>query len=806
VLSALVPLTARAVDARDLVVGRVDVTRLKALPHLIVPWSSPDHDLGAVPDDLVMSRLTLLLNRTAERQSAFETMLKEQQDPASPNFHRWLTSIEVGERFGASSSDIEAVTQWLESQGLRVDGVANGRTRIDFSGSAGQISAAFSTPLHHYLVNGEKRIAPSSAPQVPAALAPIVNSIYGLSTPTDRPSYGSGSGIAHESRASADQGKLTSCSGANCEHYIAPGDFAAIYDVNPVYQQNIDGTGQTIALIGRSRVYMPDIENFQMRSGLAKKDPIEIVPPGGVDPGTAVSSGKVPGDQTEATIDVTRATSVAPGATIKLVVSGTVGQSNGLAIATQYAVDTTPPVAQIMSISFYGCEKENGKAGVAFYDSLFSQAAAQGMSVFVCSGDSGAAACDSSFAKPPASQVLNANYICASSYATCVGGTEFADAANPSNYWNKNSGAQLQSAKGYIPEGAWNEPLKSNGNPQIAGGGGGVSSFIPTPYWQTGPGVPGAQGRYTPDVALSSSMHDGYFACMTATGNSCVADAQGNYGFEYFFGTSAAAPSMAGITALLNQKEGSAQGNLNPRLYALAATPNNTAFHDVTVATSGVVGCDVAVPSMCNNSTAGPGGLSGGLAGYLVGPGYDLATGLGSVDVANLLAQWSATPIPPAPAIEYYYQAWNMYFVTAIPDEISKLDAGAFEGWMRTGLQFNVYPIGGAAAGAETVSRFFSTAFDPKSSHFYAPAGAEYTSLLSNPNWQLEGPVFAVPLPAGDGSCPSGSIPIYRMYNNSMGGAPNHRFTTDAAVRTQMVGAGWTPEGAGIGVAFCSPQ
>jgi len=166
--------------------------------------------------------------------------------------------------------------------------------------------------------------------------------------------------------------------------------------------------------------------------------------------------------------------------------------------------------------------------------------------------------------------------------------------------------------------------------------------YIPTPSWQTGSGVPGAQGRYTPDVSFSASRHNGYFGCLAAAGNSCVADSTGHFKFEYFFGTSASTPSMAGIAALLNQKIGRAQGNLNPRLYALAATPSNGVFHDVTVGTSGVSGCDVSIPSMCNNSTPGPGGLSGGLKGYSVGPGYDEATGLGSINVANLLMQWAA--------------------------------------------------------------------------------------------------------------------------------------------------------------------
>ncbi len=158
------------------------------------------------------------------------------------------------------------------------------------------------------------------------------------------------------------------------------------------------------------------------------------------------------------------------------------------------------------------------------------------------------------------------------------------------------------------------------------------------------------------------------------------------------------------------------------------------------------------------------------------------------------------------PAIEYYYAAWNMYFVTAIPDEISKLDAGVFVGWERTGYQFNVYAITGAPSSASTVYRFFSTTFAPKSSHFYTANVAEYNTLLTNPNWQLEGPVFNTPMPALDGTCPVGSIPIYRMYNNGMGGAPNHRFTTDVNVRAQMLGSGWIAEGAGIGVGFCSPQ
>jgi hypothetical protein len=190
-----------------------------------------------------------------------------------------------------------------------------------------------------------------------------------------------------------------------------------------------------------------------------------------------------------------------------------------------------------------------------------------------------------------------------------------------------------------------------------------------------------------------------------------------------------------------------------------------------------------------------------------------------STDDGYSLDDWANFPAPvvigpPAPggttpAVEYYYAAWNFYFVTAIPGEIAALDGGAFGGvWQRTGQQFNVYPIAGAPASSSPVWRFFSTAFTPKSSHFYTADVTQYNVLVNGviPGWQLEGPVFNMLLPALDGTCPAGSIPVYRMYNNGMGGAPNHRFSTDISVRTQMLAAGWIPEGQGIGVGFCSPQ
>ncbi|MBZ5644623.1 MAG: Ig-like domain repeat protein [Acidobacteriia bacterium] len=626
----------------DLAVRPVNPAERVSLAGHHPAWASAQNDIGAVPAGAPLEQLAIVLARSPQQQQAFDQFLTEQQDPASINFHHWLTPVEVGERFGASQQDIDAVTNWLQSRNLRVDSLANNRMIVRFSGAAADVAGAFSTELHYFAVDGEQRMSISAEPQIPAALAGVIKSVSGLATLTFHP-HGDARLAQVPLRAVAGDPAsgitpdFTSSSSGN--HYIFPGDFATIYNVNV---GNINGAGQTIAIIGIANVYVQDILNFQTLSGLAQKAPTTIVPPNGVNPPNPVTTAvaSVPAAQAEATGDVDRAGSIAPGATIDLVISGNKSGASGLDIATQYVVDTTPVFAQIMSLSFGGCESTNGLAGVTFFDTLFSAAAAEGISVFDSSGDSGAAGCDAHFVTPPASQFLSPNFLCSSSHVTCVGGTEFADTTFPGPFWSAtNTSGTNASALGYIPEGAWNDPLNSNNQVQVAGTGGGVSAFIPTPSWQTGTGVPGTQGRYTPDVSFSASVHDGYFGCMAALG---ACGPVGNSFFVgVFAGTSMSAPSMAGVTALLNQKMGAPQGELNANLYRLAATPANNVFHDVTVASSGVASCAVTTPSMCNNSTPSPAGLTGGLSGYLVGAGFDEATGLGSINVANLLSNWS---------------------------------------------------------------------------------------------------------------------------------------------------------------------
>jgi pseudomonalisin len=607
---------------------------VKTLANHHPQWANPANDAGLLPADRSLDNITIVLARSPQQEAAFQQFLTDQQDPASANYHHWLTPAEIAQRFGPSEAQTAAVANWLQSQGLHVGWIAPSRAFIGFGGTAAQIGNAFQTELHSYRVNGLEHISVSSDPILPAALAPSVKSIRGLYTVEDKP-------LHHARTMSSDSPEVTVSNGA---HFLAPGDFAAIYNA-----PSGGGTGQVIGIVGRSRTDFADFDNFRQKTGANFSNPTEIVPTafGGVDPGPALTAPPAADisidDQLEATLDVTRAGSVANVAPLLLVVA--TEASGGIEADAQYLVQSSPLPAKIMNISFGACESGAGSAGVAYWDSLFQQAAMEGISVFVSSGDSGASGCDTSFAAPPVSPVPNSpNYICSSSYATCVGGTEFNDTADPSQYWSSTNQPNLQSALGYIPEGAWNEPLTATSAPQASASGGGVSSVIPTPAWQTGTGVPTARsGRYTPDIAFSSSGHDGYFACFAAAGASCVDGSNGSYQFEYFFGTSAAAPSMAAITALLDDQLGNAQGNLNPQLYTMAAS-SPSSFHDVTVASSGVANCQLATPSMCNNSAPSATALTGGQPGYAITAGYDEVTGLGSLDVLNFLANYPAQP------------------------------------------------------------------------------------------------------------------------------------------------------------------
>ncbi|MGD0914721.1 MAG: protease pro-enzyme activation domain-containing protein, partial [Terracidiphilus sp.] len=602
-------------------------------------WAVEANDVGAIDPNKGFDNVTLTLARSPEEQKAFDQLVEDQRNPKSPQFHHWLTPIEIGAQYGVSDHDIAQVSGWLESQGLHVNLVSPTRTFISFGGTASSLERAFGAPLHNYKVAGEDRFSIVSDPMVPPALAPVILSIRGLSTAPERPQ--------HISRLQ-QMAKPDIYLGAG-DNIVGPADFAKIYDL-PTSET---GAGVTIGIVGEARVNSADITNFNTLLGTTMGTATEVVPTayGGVDPGPALTSepscltptntcSAAVNDyldaQGEATLDETRSGSVAQGASILLVTA--TSNSGGITDDAEYLTETAGPPAQIMSISFGGCEAD-ATGAVSGWSSLFEDAAAEGISVFVSSGDSGAAGCDTHGAAPPSTPgVASPNYLCSPAYETCVGGTEFNDASDYSTYWNSSNGTGYESAKGYIPEGAWNDPGTAPSSLEVGSSGGGVSSVIATPSWQTGTGVPSARaGRYTPDVAFTASAdHEGYLVCMAAYGGAC------NNGYiEVFGGTSASAPDMAGIAALLDQAESAAQGNITPSFYAAAAA-YPSAFHDVTVTSSGVSGCAVTTPSMCNNSIPGHTTLTGGTQGYLVQTGYDEVTGWGSLDVTAFIEAYEA--------------------------------------------------------------------------------------------------------------------------------------------------------------------
>jgi pseudomonalisin len=585
-------------------------------------WAAAANDAGPVSPDTGL-RLTFVLSRSAERQAAFTQLLADQQNTGSPSYHHWLTPQQIGTLYGPTQHDLDALTAWLTAQGLPVTTIAPSRMFVTVEAPISTVANALSTSFRYFNIaapqgqQAKPHLAATVNPAIPAAFAAIISAISGLS---DTPAYPMHhSGIAPMPNATTPQATSSSTG----SHYIIPSDFAVLYDLNPVYQSGIDGTSEKIAILGRSRVEPSDITIFESLTSLPSKQPNVIVPPTGVDPGITRTV-----DQDEATFDVDRAISTAPGAQVDLIVANPA--SGGINLDAQYEIQTLRD--PIMSISFSSCETTAGSSGVTFWDNLFSQAAAEGISVFVSSGDSGAAECQTAGAAPSGVQARSINVICASSYVTCVGGTEFADFVSPSTYWKGASGGSTptETAISYIPEGAWNEPTGTGSTPfVIEATGGGASTFITKPTWQTGTGVPADGFRDVPDVSFSSSVHDGYLICLAYSGADCVTR------ISFFGGTSGAAPSMAGIAALLAQKAGGPQGNLNPFLYRLAAS-RPAAFHDATPATSGVA-CNINTASICNNSTPSGTALTGGLAGFALTTGYDQATGLGSLDVNNFV-------------------------------------------------------------------------------------------------------------------------------------------------------------------------
>jgi pseudomonalisin len=577
--------------------SQLDESRVVTLYGNVHPLAQPQFDQGAVSPDLSLQRMLLVLAPTAGQQAGLDALVAAQQDPASPFYHQWLTPAEFGTRFGASDQNLSQVTLWLTAHGFSIDEIAAGRRLIAFSGSAGQVFDAFHTEIHRYRIDGATHTANPQDPQIPAALAGIVRGVVSLHDFRRRSQLRERAAVNAQPQYSAGS-----------THYLFPADFATIYNANPLYSEGVTGSGITIAVAGRSNIELSDAASFRSLANLPANTPAITID--GADPGL------VAGDQSESTLDVEWVGAVAPAATVNLVVAGSTATTDGIDVAAAYIVNHA--LAPVLSVSYGSCEQQMGTTELAFYNDLWEQAASQGISVFVASGDAGAAGCSAGADALGTEQAVNG--LCTSPFATCVGGTEFNEGSNAAAYWSAANSAGQGSALGYIPEVVWNESA-TNGGSDMWASGGGASTVYPQPAWQVVvSGASAANGmRSVPDVALAAANHDGAF--VVSNGSRWIAS-----------GTSIAAPEFAGLMALVIEKQhGAWQGNANPSLYAMAGGAHNP-FH--------------ATPSG-SNSVPGVYGFTA------AGATYNLATGLGSVDAAILVNEWGADkkflPIAPLP-------------------------------------------------------------------------------------------------------------------------------------------------------------
>jgi subtilase family serine protease len=710
---------------------------LVPLPGHIHRLAQARFDSGEAPNSLRMGGLDLMIAKTPQQEKALNQLLADQQNPKSPQYHRWLTPSEYGARFGATDAAIAALSNWLRSNGLTVGEVPAGRGHLPFSGSKAQVEAAFHTEIHLYNEYGEKHYANVSDPMIPAAVQPLVMAVRGLNDFYPKPGVTPLKAVprsvlptlaGHSPRTSASPD--TYYSGTDqYPGYIGPTDFATIYNLLPAYQQAITGAGVTVAIAAQSDVNPSVLTTFWTafgvegsKFGLPAQQFTSILA-GGTDPGQTGD-----GNEDEAYLDTEIIGALAPGAKIVLV------RAESATTSAQYAIDQN--LAAILNISFGSCEGDNTTADNSAINSTFQQAVTQGITITVSSADAGAAACtaesDIGMSNDVNTNGFAVNGIASTPYDLAVGGTDF-NPSNESQYWNTtNQAGTLESAISHIPEMVWNDScanpvfasafaqlystdgvsdpivfcntttlLQGAGpNPliDISGSGGGISSCAtsdasgnctggyPQPSWQQNVlGISNFGARAIPDVSMIATN---WLMCSYDT-NPCDPTQAPTFPpaatgtIKVLDGTSAAAPSVAAILALVDQTQITSalpdgrQGLVNPKLYALAGVEYGSSatvtacnasqgaiassaciFYDVT-AGSNAQPCSVAnytknsqgtLPaSTCGTeSSSDKTGIMeiSGLQDYVAGSGFDIASGLGSINAAGLIAAFQSSAAP----------------------------------------------------------------------------------------------------------------------------------------------------------------
>jgi subtilase family serine protease len=658
----------------------------------VTPRAQHQFDTGEAPSSLALKGLEIVFARSPAQQRDLLQLIEDQQNRSSPHYHQWLTPAQYGSRFGASDATVAAVSRWLKAGGFSVDAPPADRAYLRFHGSKAQVESAFQLQIHTFNTGGTLHFAALSDPAVPVTLAPAITAIRGLHDFYMRSSARSRSQAAHafSPLVTYDGGK---------DDYVAPGDFAVMYNVTPLYQLNGFGGGVTIAIAGESDIDPSVANTFWNGVGDPETPSFSSMPvPGGQDPGQTNDS-----NETEAYLDVEIAGALAPGASILLV------RDADVQTAFEYVIHQN--LAAILNISFGACESELGSDN-SVVESDFQEAATLGITVTVAAGDAGAASCATTlFTQGDLSTTGYAvSGVASTAYTLSVGGTDF-DPTQPQDWATSNTSVPLASAEAHIPEMVWNDTcanpqfaqalsmttsalcntatLKGQPNPflEVSGGGGGLSSCLTlssnacqgghaAPSWQTNVyGLAGIRTRAVPDVSMIATN---WIIC--SYDNSTCDPTNGDV--DIVGGTSAAAPSVAAIIAILDEGMSTTgspdgrQGLLNPQLYALAATEYGTAaapasgagicsatlgttigpncvFYNVTVGTNAMP-CKVSTysdagslpASTCTAATGEANGIMSISAQpqYLAGTGYNAASGLGSLNAASLIR---AIYLPP---------------------------------------------------------------------------------------------------------------------------------------------------------------
>jgi subtilase family serine protease len=673
-----------------LITSPINEANLVTLAGNTRPEANAANDLGRVSDDLAMPHMLLQLQRSPQQDAALDDFIQQLNNPKSSNYHQWLTASQFGARFGLAQNDLIAISGWLQSHGFTVDTVYTGGMSIDFSGTAGQVRNAFHTEIHNLSVGGQAHIANMSDPKIPAALAPAVAGVVSLHNFMPHPMY-------------VRKPEYT-VAGTSTSYLVTPQDVATIYNFNPEFAAKITGTGQTIVVVEDTNLYSTaDWTTFRTTFGLTRFTGATLTQVHPASTGTNnCSNPGTNGDSFEAAVDVEYATAAAPSAAIELASCSDTSTFGGLiALNNLVNASTTPPA--IVSVSYGECEAVTGASANAAFKSVYSHAATEGVSVYVASGDTAADSCAQALGESVATTGTSVTGWGSTPYNVAVGGTDFQDLYlnDFSTYWNSTNTTYYGSAKSYMPEIPWNDTCGSNllatyegftttygstglcntdgfigtngggggqsacatGAPAVSGVTGGTCKGYAKPSWQSVYGNKADGVRDVPDVSLFASngwLSSYYVVCYSdkaAGGTACTGAPSGWSGAG---GTSFATPIMAGVQALINQKTGARQGLPNTALYALAAAEYGTTgatscnselgngvastctFHDVT---EGSIDLPCTGTYTCYDPSGTYGVLSASDSTYKptfqAAPGWDFASGIGSVNVANLVNNWS---------------------------------------------------------------------------------------------------------------------------------------------------------------------